>query len=192
MDRSLDTAAWENFSHKPDLIHLSCWQPEAHQASSWLFASSKRLTPRRSPEHPSLWQKQGPAQDSPVGEAYHGARMATSSLLAQQVHGEIQTPSSGSKRGGPGSASPYCFQNYILLETNSKAATVSCRVLLGEPIGPKAQFHVSRLLSQCVYYDTGDQPTTSGTPNWPGTKNIKESLPSPQTSWAGTSPLLEC
>lgn len=49
MDRSLDTAAWENFSHKPDLIHLSCWQPEAHQASSWLFASSKRLTPRRSP-----------------------------------------------------------------------------------------------------------------------------------------------
>lgn len=29
MDRSLDITVWENFSHKPDLIHLSCWQLEA-------------------------------------------------------------------------------------------------------------------------------------------------------------------
>lgn len=48
MDRSLDIAVWENFSYKPDLIHLSCWQLKAHQASSWLLASSKRLNPMRS------------------------------------------------------------------------------------------------------------------------------------------------
>lgn len=48
MDRSLDIAVWENVTYKPDLIHLSCWRPEAHQASSWLFASSKRLSPARS------------------------------------------------------------------------------------------------------------------------------------------------
>ena len=48
MDRSLDIAVWENFSYKPDLIHLSCWQPEALQAASWLLASSQRLNPMRS------------------------------------------------------------------------------------------------------------------------------------------------
>lgn len=48
MDRSLDITVWENFTHKPDLIHLSCWQPEAQQTSSWLFASSKRPSPVRS------------------------------------------------------------------------------------------------------------------------------------------------
>lgn len=41
----MDIAVWENFTHKPDLIHLFRWQREGHQASSWLLASSKRLSP---------------------------------------------------------------------------------------------------------------------------------------------------
>lgn len=67
MDRSLDIAVWENFSHKPDWIHLSCWQPQAHQASNWLLASSKRLSPPRAPLCSSLWQKQGQRAGPLVG-----------------------------------------------------------------------------------------------------------------------------
>ncbi|ELK30837.1 hypothetical protein MDA_GLEAN10024817 [Myotis davidii] len=130
MDRSLDPAAWENFSHKPDLIHLSCWQPEAHQASSWLFASSKRLTPRRT----SLTSF-ALAEASVLLKTAQWARQTWrpdrhEQSPPRQVHGEIQTPSSESKTGGPGCASPHCFQNNILLETINKAATFICWVLL--------------------------------------------------------------
>lgn len=145
MDRSLDTAAWENFSHKPDLIHLSRWQPEAHQASSWLFAASKRLTPMTSSltslalAGASVLLKTAQwARHIPRGPDCHEQSPAPAGAQ------EIQTPGSERKTGGPGCASPSCFQNHILLETNNKAKTFICLVLLGEPeTGHKAQFHMS-------------------------------------------------
>jgi hypothetical protein len=53
MDRNLDIAVWENFSHKPDLIHLSCWQPEATKLPA---GSSPLLRVSADEKHPNALQ----------------------------------------------------------------------------------------------------------------------------------------
>ena len=191
MDRSLDIAIWENFAHKPDLIHLSRWQLKDHQASSWLFASSKRLSPMG---HSLIFFTLGEAS-VPLKWARRVVGPGPSQAVSQlsRCTGETQTPSKESKTRGPGHAHPYFSQNSFLQETENQAPTFICLVLPGEPIEHKAKFLMSRPLSQYVYYNIGGQPRTSGTSEKSGTHDVKENL-SFHLHFACMNPphLLEC
>lgn len=79
MDRNLDITVWENFSHKPDLTHLSCWQLEATRVPAGSLPS-KSLSQTKSSLKPFTQTDKGIVPTTATGKLAYSMPNAISQV----------------------------------------------------------------------------------------------------------------
>lgn len=91
MDRSLDITVWENFSRKPDLTHLSCWQLEATRVPAGSLPS-KRLSQTKSSLKPFTQTEEGIVPKTATGKlAYSKPKCNISGAQGRPMHPTLRT-----------------------------------------------------------------------------------------------------